>query len=121
MLRFSISVFTVAIALALVTLTGSKLGWWLLPGAWREILIFISFITLVVYYKLSKLAPGQTAAFAQFYLLSIVLKLTGSLALIFFIVWDNPADAAGNVTLFIISYLLLTFVEVYFLLKRTTN
>jgi len=119
LLRFFISALIATLFLALVTWVGSQYGWWILPRALREILIFVLFITLVVFYNLNKLKFRQPQAFTQFYLLSIVLKITGGLALIFFIVWDDPASAAGNVTLFIVSYLTLTFVEVFFLLKRS--
>jgi hypothetical protein len=92
---------------------------WVLPTYWKEILFFVLFITLVIYYNLNKLRSKQPEAFTQFYLLSIVLKMVGGLTLIFFIVWDAPSAATGNVTLFIVSYLILTFLEVFFLLVRS--
>lgn len=119
MLRFFISILITTLLLALITWVGSHQGWWALPNSWIEILFFILFITLVIYYNLNKLKFRQPEAFTQFYLLSIVLKMVGSLALIFFIVWDNPAEAIGNVILFIVSYLTLTFLEVFFLLRRS--
>jgi hypothetical protein len=121
LLRFFISAFMTTLLLALITWAGSQQGWWSLPSSWMEILLFVLFITLVIYYNLNKLKFRQPEAFTQFYLLSIVLKMVGGLSLIFFIVWDDPAAAAGNVALFIISYLTLTFLEVFFLLKRSVK
>lgn len=121
MLRFIVSVSIASLLLALITWTGSQQGWWALPTSWIEILFFIQFITLVIYYNLNKLNTRQPEAFTQFYLLSIVLKMFGSLGLIFFIVWNAPSAAAGNVTLFIVSYLTLTFLEVFFLLRRSAK
>lgn len=118
MVRFLIVALLFTLMLALITWVGSEQGWWVLPDSWMEILFFILFITLVIYYNLHKLKDRQPEAFTQFYLLSIVLKLVGSLALIFFIVWNKPSAAAGNVTFFIVSYLTLTFLEVFFLLRR---
>jgi hypothetical protein len=121
LLRFFISVLITALLLALLTWAGAHQEWWALPASWMEILFFVLFITLVIFYNLHKLKSRQPEAFTQFYLFSIVLKMTGGLALIFFIVWDNPSAAAGNVTFFIASYLALTFVEVFFLLRRSVR
>lgn len=119
MLRFIISILITTLLLALITWAGSQQGAWVLPTYWKEILFFVLFITLVIYYNLNKLRSKQPEAFTQFYLLSIVLKMIGGLTLIFFIVWDDPSSAIGNVTLFIVSYLILTFLEVFFLLVRS--
>jgi hypothetical protein len=121
LLRFILSVSAATFLLALLTWVGAQQGWWTLPTSWIEILFFILFITLVVYYNLNKLNARQPEAFTQFYLLSIALKMFGSLALIFFIVWNAPSAAVGNVTLFIVSYLTLTFLEVFFLLRRSAK
>jgi hypothetical protein len=121
LLRFFISVLITTLVLALITWTGSQQGWWPLPPSWKEILFFILFITLVIYHNLNKLKARQPEAFTQFYLLSIVLKMVGSLAFIFFIVWDDPTSAAQNVALFIIAYLMLTFLEVFFLRSRSVR
>jgi hypothetical protein len=121
LLRFIISVFMATILLALITWTGFKQGAWILPTYWIEILFFVLFITLVIYYNLNKLRSKQPDVFTQFYLLSIVLKMLGGLSLIFFIVWDDPPSAAGNITLFILSYLILTFLEVLFLVRRSVE
>ncbi len=119
MLRFLISVGMIILLLGLTTLYGSHQAWWGLPTFWIEILFFTVFMTIVIFYYLNRLRNSQPEAFTQFYLLSIVLKMMGGLALIFFIVWDDPSGTTGNATLFIISYLILTFLEVYFLLSRS--
>ncbi len=119
MLRFLIIGLMTTLLLVLITWTGSQQGMWILPTYWIEILFFVLFITLVIYYNLNKLRLKQPEAFTQFYLLSISLKMAGGLTLIFFVVWDDPSAAIGNVTLFIISYLILTFLEVFFLLARS--
>jgi len=121
LLRFLFSIIVITVALGLLTFVGSEWAWWRLPTHWKEILFFILFMTVVVYYYLHKLKSRQPEAFTQFYLLSIVLKMTGGLALISFIVWDDPSAAFGNVTLFIVSYLTLTFLEVYFLMSKSAK
>lgn len=121
MLRFIITILAATLLLGLITWIGSQEGFWILPTYWIEILFFVLFITMVIYYNLNKLRAKQTEAFTQFYLLSIVLKMVGGLTLVFFIVWDAPSAATGNVTLFIVSYLILTFLEVFFLLVRSAK
>ena len=118
MLRFLISIVITGMLLGWVTWFGSQQAWWSLPTYWTEILFFVMFMTVLVYYNLNKLTASQLEAFTQFYLLSIVLKMVGGLTLITFIVWDNPTSAIGNVSLFIVSYLILTILEVFFLLRR---
>jgi hypothetical protein len=119
LLRFLISIVMVTFLLGIATFFGSQQNAWGLPSHWLEVLFFVLFITVVVYYNLNKLRGRQPEVFTQFYLLSIVLKMVGGLTLISFIVWTEPSAAIGNVTLFIISYLTLTFLEVYFLLSKS--
>jgi hypothetical protein len=109
----------VSLLMALITFIGSQQAWWALPSYWVEILTFITFMTLVVYYNLNKLSHKQPEAFTQFYLLSIALKMVAGLTLISMIVGSDTSAAIGNVTLFIVSYLILTFLEVYYLLGKS--
>lgn len=120
-MRFLISIAIVTLLLGITTFFGSQQNAWGLPSYWMEILFFVLFTTVVVYYNLNKLRTRQPEVFTQFYLLSIVLKMVGGLTLISFIVWAEPSAAIGNVTLFIISYLTLTFLEVYFLLSKSAR
>jgi hypothetical protein len=121
LLRFIIIALTATLLLALITWLGAQQETWILPTYWIEILFFVLFITLVIYYNLNKLRSKQPEAFTQFYLLSIVLKMLGGLTLIFFVVWDDPSGAAGNIALFIVSYFILTFLEVFFLVRRSVD
>ena len=121
MFRFIISITITTLVIGLITFLGAQQAWWNLPTYWVEILFFILFMTGVLYHNLNKLRTRQPEAFTQFYLLSIVLKMIGGLTLISFIVWDDPSATRGNVTLFIGSYLMLTFLEVYFLLNKSAR
>jgi hypothetical protein len=118
LLTFTLKAVFATLLLAVATWFGSIKGWFELPTHWIEILFFVLFITLVIFFNLRKLRQKQPEAFTQFYLFSIVLKMLGGLALIFFIVWDNPPAAMANATLFIISYLALTGIEVYSLISN---
>lgn len=116
MLRFLASVSIATLLLAVATSLGARRGWWLLPTYLEEILFLVVCIAMAVYYFLSKQQTGQS--FVQAYLLSITLKMAFGLALIFFIVWRDPSSAGENAALFVISYLLFTLLEVFFLLKK---
>ena len=116
MLRFVLGAVITTLMLAGATGLGVQQGWWPLPTYSKEILLFLLGITTVVYYKLYKRQPGE--GFVQAYLLSIVLKMVCGLALILFIVLTEPAAAVENAALFILAYLLLTFLEVSFLFKK---
>jgi len=118
LLRFLLSLLTGAILLALVTWAGSEWGWWILPLFWKEIIFFVFLITVVIGYNLITIRRKQAQAFVQFYLLSISLKMVAGLAFVFFIIWKTPAEAKGSAALFIVSYLVFTFLEVVFLMRK---
>ena len=118
MLRFVIGMVIFTLLIALITFIGSQQTWWSLPTYWIEILVFIQFMTAVIYYHLNKLRKSRPESFTQFYLLSIVVKMVAGLTLISIIVWSDPTSAIGNVTFFIFNYLILTFLEVFYLLNK---
>jgi hypothetical protein len=118
LLRFLLSLLTGASMLVLVTWAGSEWNWWALPLFWKEIIFFVFFITVVIGYNLIALRQKQVQAFTQFYLLSISVKLVAGLAFMFFIIWKAPVEAKGSAALFIVSYLIFTFLEVVFLMRK---
>ena len=76
------------------------------------------FVTLIIGYKLFRMRKEQAAAFVQFYLLSITLKMAAGLAFIVFIFLKVPGEAMVSASLFILCYLLFTLVEVVFLIRK---
>jgi hypothetical protein len=121
LLHFVIRITIITLLIALMTWVGAHYAWWSLPTYWIEILVFILLMTGVIYYNLNKLRGNRPEAFTQFYLLSIVLKMVGGLTLISIIVWTEPSAAIGNVTLFVVSYLMLTGLEVFSLLRKSAG
>lgn len=111
----------VTLLIGLITFLGSQQAWWKMPSYWIEILTFILFMTIVIFYNLNKLRNNRPESFSQFYLLSIVIKILAGLTLISVIVWTDSTSAVGNVTLFIASYLILTFFEVFYLLNKSAR
>ena len=118
MMRFVISLIIASLLIVSALVLGNHWAWWALPSYWKEIIIVNFFITIIIFVYLQKVQKQQPQIFTQFYLLSIVLKMTGGLSLITFVVWDSPAAAIGNVVVFIVSYLVFTMLEVWSLLKQ---
>jgi hypothetical protein len=118
LLRFIISAFTVCILLSLIILLGVPQGGWQQPDHWMGILVFVLFITLITYVYLVKLRSKRPHLFVQFYLLSIVIKMSASLAYIFLVAASSPSGATANVVVFLSAYGALTLLEVYFLMVK---
>lgn len=118
MLRFTLSLFLMASMVVFITWLGSVQMWWSLPLFWKEIIVFMLFVTLIIGYKLFRMRKEQAAAFVQFYLLSITLKMAAGLAFIVFIFLKVPGESMGSASLFILCYLLFTLVEVVFLIRK---
>ncbi|MEQ1586816.1 MAG: hypothetical protein ABL895_13100 [Cyclobacteriaceae bacterium] len=118
MLRFTLSLFLVATLVVLTAWLGSVQAWWPLPLFWKEIVLFMFFITLIIGFRLVQMRRKHAVAFVQFYLLSITLKMAAGLAFIIFIILKTPMEAKGSAALFIVCYLLFTLVEVNFLMRK---
>lgn len=118
MLRFTLSLFLMATLVVFITWLGSVQMGWSFPLFWKEIIVFMLFITLIIGYKLVRMRKEQAAAFVQFYLLSITLKMAAGLAFIVFIILKVPGEAMGSASLFILCYLLFTLAEVVFLIRK---
>jgi amino acid transporter len=97
---------------------GNVQDWWTLPQMWIQVLVFLFIVTLIIGFNLIRIRKNHPQVFVQFYLLSISVKMVAGLAFIFFLVWDNPVNAAPIATLFMFGYILFTGVEVVFLVSK---
>jgi hypothetical protein len=77
---------------------------------------FLVFTTVIVYRYLHRVANPED--FVRLYLGMIVLKLIACLGYAVVIVMEDKAGAAGNVTFFLVVYVLLTGLEVGFLYRK---
>jgi amino acid transporter len=118
MTRYLIVMLTVLSLLLGAVWFGNAQDWWTLPHMWIQVLVFLFIVTLIIGFNLIRIRKNQPQVFVQFYLLSISVKMVAGLALIFFLVWDNPAQVASVATLFMVAYILFTGVEVFFLINQ---
>lgn len=88
---------------------------------WIQVLVFLFVAMLIIGVNLLRIRKSQPQVFVQFYLLSIALKMLAGLAFIFFLIWDNPAEAAPLAALFMVGYILFTGAEVVFLLPKNPD
>lgn len=121
MVRYLIIMLVVLAVLMATVWVGSIQTWWILPAMWIQVLVFLFIATLIIGFNLVRIRKNQPQVFVQFYLLSISVKMIAGLAFIFFLVWDNPAEAAPIATLFMVAYILFTFVEVAYLLNQNSK
>lgn len=118
MARFLIGLFLIAVLLLLLLWWGQAEGWWAMPSFSKEIILVMALLTAILFFYLRMIRARQPGIFNMFYLLSIAIKLMAGLSFIGYVVWSDRAAAAGNALLFVVSYSLFTFLEVYFLVVR---
>jgi len=109
-----------SIALVLYLLVqGLFLGRWIsaIPSFTIEIILFLFFITALIYRYIYRFAPQGSEVVSRFYLLSIALKLLGGCSLVTAIIILDKANAVANVVLFLIGYLVFTIAEIAFLIR----
>ena len=119
MLRYFIIMLTVLAALLGGVWFGAYQAWWNLPAMWIQVLVFLFVAMLIIGVNLLRIRKSQPQIFVQFYLLSIALKMLAGLAFIFFLIWDNPVQAAATAALFLIAYILFTVAEVVYLVRTS--
>ncbi|HCW05931.1 MAG TPA: hypothetical protein DGG95_01050 [Cytophagales bacterium] len=106
---FSISLLTVLLIIAV--------GFYQFrtPSFLNLILISLGSTTWLVYLFM---ANSKTENFIRNYLLTIVIKLLAGGIFIFALIYIDPSSADENSILFLLTYVLLTFLEVGFLFKK---
>jgi hypothetical protein len=87
------------------------------PPSYRlEIILFLFFITSLIYRYIFRFASKGPEVVSQFYLLSIAMKLLGGCSFIAAIIFLDRPNMAGNVILFLIAYIVFTASEIAFLI-----
>lgn len=104
-----------AVILGGFVFAGAAVNLYALPSFTLVILLYMAFMTSSVILIIQK--QNDRILFSQAYLASIVFKILTSLGLVLVLIRLNPAGAAGNAALFIISYMVFTAVEVVCLLQ----
>jgi hypothetical protein len=89
--------------------------WWKRPSFGWEIIGIVALITSLVFFRLNKTHQNQ---FVLHYLLSLVLKLLMGGVLVGVTFWLDKKAANENAVLFLVTYLVFTCVEVFFLYSK---
>lgn len=87
------------------------------PSYALEVILYVVFITALIYRYILRFSAQGPETTTQFYLLSIALKLFAGCAFVTAIAVLDKAGARGNVVLFLVSYIIFTGLEVMFLKK----
>ncbi len=115
--------FSLLVVLSAAILWFTLLSGWisLAPSYAFEIVVLLALTTLVIYYYLFQWSKTKPQLFAQFYLLSIAIKIAAYGVFVAIIVVLDPKMAISNAILFLISYLLFTVLEVLFLFRQVNR
>ena len=81
-----------------------------------EIVLFLFFITSLIYRYIFRFASKGPEVVSQFYLLSIAVKLLGGCSFIVAIIILDKPHMPGNVVLFLVGYIVFTVAEIVFLM-----
>jgi len=88
-----------------------------LPSYRLEIILFLFFITSLIYRYIFRFVSKGPEVVSQFYLLSIAIKLLGGCSFIVAIIILDKPNMAGNVVLFLAGYIVFTIAEIVFLMR----
>ena len=86
-----------------------------IPTYLGEIVAFLTVTTAILFRFVFRAASG---VFVQTYLLTMVVKLLGYGAFIFFVILRDRQNAIPNVVVFLIGYLLFTGIEIFYLHRK---
>jgi 4-amino-4-deoxy-L-arabinose transferase-like glycosyltransferase len=98
---------------------GDATGFVARPSYSTQTIILISFITVAIFFYLSK--PKLQPYFLHLYLASIAVKLIAYCAYNFLIIVRDRSNAFANVIVFLIVYLIFTGIEIAFLYRKITR
>lgn len=120
--KFIIAIFIISLGFIFLPYLAVEQGWIIsVPSFAVEIIFTVGVITMAVFYFLQKIQKSNPQGFVQLYLLSIAIKMLVGCVLILIIIFMDRAGAMANALLFIVSYFVLTSIEIFFLLKESTK
>ena len=117
MVKFLVSIAALGLFLTGLLKAAIFWGWFSgIPSFYFATLIFISFVTVIVYAYLHN--QKQSDSFTLMFLLLLVVKLLACLAYAIVIVLKDKPGAPPNIIAFLAIYVLCTVVETSFLYSR---
>lgn len=89
-----------------------------LPSFFYETMVLLLLGTGGLYFYLADIKKERPEYFIQLYIATLFAKMIAYAGYVFFMVWDDKQNAHANALFFMITYLLFTAVEVYFLYRK---
>jgi hypothetical protein len=117
--KFSAIIIATSLFLLCLLWISDATGFIVRPSFSTQTIILVSFITLAIFFYLSK--PKLQAYFLPLYLASIAVKLIAYCAYNFLIILRDRSNAFANVIVFLIVYLIFTGIEIAFLYRKITG
>ena len=108
---------TLSLTALVVVSTGYFYLFSLLPSYFYQTVTLLLLGTAGIYFYLIDIKAARPRHFVQLYMLTLFAKLVAYGGYVFFVVWDDPAEASANALVFMIVYLLFTTIEVFFLYR----
>ncbi len=92
-----------------------------LPSFFYQTLALLLLGTGAIYFYLIDIKKEKPEYFVQLYMATLFVKILAYGAYVFFVVWDDKAQAGDNALFFMVTYFLFTAVEVTFLYRKVSR
>lgn len=112
MLRFSLALSSLAIAILAVLSAGASFGWFVIPSFSRAIVLFLWLTHLIMYWMVVRQLKLRPADFVRVYLGLTVLRILFFGLFIFLVMRIDRLGAYPNALFFLVGYFLFTSLEV---------
>lgn len=91
-----------------------------LPSYFYESLVLLFLGTTGIYFFLIDIKKQRPEYFTQLYLATLIVKILAYGAYVLYVVWDDQLQASNNALVFMVTYLLFTAAEIFFLYRKVT-
>ncbi len=121
MLRFSLALTGLAIAILGGLVAGENFDWFVAPSVSRATILFLWLTHVIMYGMVVRQLKLHPADFVKIYLGMTVLRILFFGAFVFFIIRLDQDGAYPNALVFLVSYFLFTSIEVLALYRVVSS
>ena len=113
-------IITLIVSALLIVLIG-HLAFEVLPSFFYQTVILVFLGTAGIYFYLVDIKKHRPEHFVQLYMATLIAKMLAYGAYVLFVVWDDPNQAANNALVFMVTYLVFTTAEIFFLYRKVNR